>query len=142
MIMYSIWCFHSFISFIPMSHTISVITKSGACYFYTHQTSGACAGVCACNLTYQMGKTSLFLTLFLSVRKKYPLLMPLYCLNDSKLGKYVWTFSDITNQFLLLFLENGFSDKSHRWQVKKRRLSLQVMTIQFNIHWKVFCFMS
>ena len=140
--MFSIWCFHSFIFFIPMSHTISVIGKSGACYFYTHQTSVACASVCTCNRTYQMGKTALFLTLFLSVRKNYPLLMHLYCLSDSKLGKYVWWFSDITNQFLLLYLENGFSDKSHWWQIIKRRLSLQVMTIQFNIHWKVFCFMS
>ena len=25
--------------------------------FYTHQISGACAGVCACNRTYQMEKT-------------------------------------------------------------------------------------
>ena len=24
--------------------------------FYTHQTSGACAGVCACDLTHQMDK--------------------------------------------------------------------------------------
>ena len=25
--------------------------------FYTHQTSGACAGMCACNHSHQMGKT-------------------------------------------------------------------------------------
>ena len=25
--------------------------------FYTHQTSGACAGVCACNRTHQMERT-------------------------------------------------------------------------------------
>ena len=25
--------------------------------FYTHQTSGACAGVCACDRTYQMERT-------------------------------------------------------------------------------------
>ena len=46
----------SFIFFIPMSQTISVINISGMCYFYTHQTSGACAGVCAYNLTHQVGE--------------------------------------------------------------------------------------
>ena len=39
-----------------MSQTISVINISGMCYFYTHQTSGACAGVCAYNLTHQVGE--------------------------------------------------------------------------------------
>ena len=27
--------------------------------FYTHQTSGTCAGVCACDRTHQMEKTAL-----------------------------------------------------------------------------------
>ena len=31
-----------------MSQTISVINRSGHAIFYTHQTSGACAGVCVC----------------------------------------------------------------------------------------------
>ena len=48
--------FDVFIFFIPMSQTISVINKSGPCYFYMHQTSGACAGQCACNRTHQMDK--------------------------------------------------------------------------------------
>ena len=38
----------SFIFFVIMSQTISVrnhINRSGACYFYTYQTSGACAAL-------------------------------------------------------------------------------------------------
>ena len=42
-----------------MYQTISFINWSGACYFYTHQTSGAYAGVCACDSTYQTEKTAL-----------------------------------------------------------------------------------
>ena len=42
-----------------MSQTISVRNVSGTCYFQTHQTSGACAGVCAGDRTYQMEKTEL-----------------------------------------------------------------------------------
>ena len=38
-----------------------------AAIFYTHQTTGACAGVCACDRTHQMEKTGLtFLTVVLS----------------------------------------------------------------------------
>ena len=48
--------FLSFSSF-QMSQTIVVINKSAI--FYTYQTSGACAGVCACNLTHQMEKTDI-----------------------------------------------------------------------------------
>ena len=51
MINYSIWCFSSFIFFIPMSQTISVISKSGACFFYTQQRVAcvlACARAIAC----------------------------------------------------------------------------------------------
>ena len=29
-------------------------------FFYTHQTSGTCAGVCACNRTHQMNKTEIY----------------------------------------------------------------------------------
>ena len=35
----------TFIFFIPMSQTISVINKKGMCFFYTHQACGACSGV-------------------------------------------------------------------------------------------------
>ena len=48
----------SFIFFIAMSGTISVISRREACYFYTHQTSGACDGRCACDRTHQMEKTA------------------------------------------------------------------------------------
>ena len=47
----------SFINFIPVSQTISVINRSGTSFFYMHQTSGACAGVYVCNSTHQMEKT-------------------------------------------------------------------------------------
>ena len=45
-----------------MSQTISVIDRSGHAIFYTHQTSGACAGVCVCvcNCMHQMEKTALY----------------------------------------------------------------------------------
>ena len=32
------------------------LTKSGAFYFYIHQTSGMCAGVCNCNCMHQKEK--------------------------------------------------------------------------------------
>ena len=35
-----------------MSQT-SVINRSSACFFYTHQTSGACAGICASDRMHQ-----------------------------------------------------------------------------------------
>ena len=44
----------SFIIFIPMCQTISVINRSGMCFFYAHQTSGACAGMCTCDRMHQM----------------------------------------------------------------------------------------
>ena len=47
----------SFIFF--LSQTIQVITEVGCAIFYTHQTIGACAGMCACNCTNQMEKTGL-----------------------------------------------------------------------------------
>ena len=43
-----------FIFFIPMSQIISVIDRSGMCYFYTHQTIGACASICMCHHMHQM----------------------------------------------------------------------------------------
>ena len=57
--LYSCLSFRSFIFFIPMSQIISVISKSGVCFFYTHQTTGMCAGVCmcACTCMYLMDKT-------------------------------------------------------------------------------------
>ena len=58
MINNSVWCFWSFIFFSAMSQTISVINRSGGrAIFYTHQTCGACVGVCACNRTHQVEKT-------------------------------------------------------------------------------------
>ena len=47
----------SFIFYILMSQTISVINKLHLLFFYTHQTSGECAGMCACDRTHQMDKT-------------------------------------------------------------------------------------
>ena len=47
----------SFIYFTAMSQTISVINRSGVYFFYTHQTSGGCAGVWTCDHTHQMEKT-------------------------------------------------------------------------------------
>ena len=32
------------IFFIPRYQAVSVVNRSGACFFYTHQTSGACTG--------------------------------------------------------------------------------------------------
>ena len=53
------WTFfgHSFIFFVPMSQAISVINRSGACYFCRHQTSGTYTGVCASDHMHQMEKT-------------------------------------------------------------------------------------
>ena len=48
----------SFIFFVAISQTVSVINRSGACFFYMHQTSGTCAGMCACDCTHQMAKTA------------------------------------------------------------------------------------
>ena len=50
--------FDVFIFFIPMSQTIDVINKSGACFFCMHQISDACAGMCTCNHTHEMNKTA------------------------------------------------------------------------------------
>ena len=43
-----------------MSQTVSVINRIGTAraIFYTHQTSGACAGLCAGNRMHQMEKTA------------------------------------------------------------------------------------
>ena len=46
-----------FIFFITVSQTISVINRVKCPIFYTHETSGACAGVCACDHTHQTEKT-------------------------------------------------------------------------------------
>ena len=54
MIKYSVLVL-SFVFFVPMSQTISVINRNGAC---TLQTSGACAGVYECDRTHQMEKTT------------------------------------------------------------------------------------
>ena len=51
----SIWYFWSL--FIPISKTISIINRSGPYYFYTHQTNGKHAGMCACDHMHQMEKT-------------------------------------------------------------------------------------
>ena len=51
----------SFIFFVSMSQTISVMNRSCTCYFYTHQTSGACADVCRCDRTHQMEDTEVML---------------------------------------------------------------------------------
>ena len=52
----------SFIFFILMSQTISVIKSSSICYFYAHhQTSDMCAGAFACNCTHQMKKTAKYM---------------------------------------------------------------------------------
>ena len=48
----------SFTFFIPMSQTISIINKVACSISYTHQTSGECAGICACYCTHQMEKTA------------------------------------------------------------------------------------
>ena len=48
----------SFIFFIPMFKTITVINRSGTCSFYTHHTSGEYAGVCACDRTHQIKNTT------------------------------------------------------------------------------------
>ena len=47
----------SFIFFIPMPQTTSIINRSDTSYFYTHQITGMCAGLFTCNRTHQMGKT-------------------------------------------------------------------------------------
>ena len=47
----------SFIFFIPTSQTISVINRSDACHFSDASTSGAGAGLCACNRIHQLEKT-------------------------------------------------------------------------------------
>ena len=58
MINYSIWCFWSLFHFFHSNVLdINCHRESGACYFYMHQTSGACAGMCACDCTHQMEKT-------------------------------------------------------------------------------------
>ena len=46
--------FLSFIFFVSMSQTISVIKVEHA-IFYMYQTSGMCAGMCACNCMHQTG---------------------------------------------------------------------------------------
>ena len=43
-------------SFFHLLH--SNVSKVARAIFYTHQTSGACAGVCACNRTHKMNKTA------------------------------------------------------------------------------------
>ena len=47
MINYSVWCFGSFIFFIPVSQTISVINKSGMCFF-SHIKLVVCVPECVC----------------------------------------------------------------------------------------------
>ena len=47
-----VFCFIFF--FLSMSQAISVISRNGTCYVYTHQTSCVCADVCVCNRTHQM----------------------------------------------------------------------------------------
>ena len=51
----------AFLSFLSFSSfkcpTRSVINKVARAIIYTHQTSSACAGVCACNYTHQMEET-------------------------------------------------------------------------------------
>ena len=51
-----------------MSQTIRVINRSGACYFYTHQTNDACAGMCVCNRTHQMEITALLWKVQISLK--------------------------------------------------------------------------
>ena len=48
-----IWCFCSFIFFIPMPQAITKVVHA---IFYMQQTSGACAGICTCNRMHQMDK--------------------------------------------------------------------------------------
>ena len=54
---------------------MSVISRNGACCFYTHQTSGACASECACDGTNQMEMTpkgdSAILTLTVMLMTSY-----------------------------------------------------------------------
>ena len=61
MINYSVWwfCFLVYLFSVPDK----CFKRSGACSFYTHQTIGACAGVCACDGTHQMNKTDIFVFL-------------------------------------------------------------------------------
>ena len=49
----------SFIFFVPMFQTTSIINLSGKWYFLHASNSGTCAGVCVCDQTYQMEKTSM-----------------------------------------------------------------------------------
>ena len=49
----------SLIFFVSVSHK-GVINKCCMFYFYTHQTGGACAGVCAWDCTHQMEKTGIW----------------------------------------------------------------------------------
>ena len=60
-----------------MSQEISVMNRSGACIFYTYQTSAVCAGVYTCNRMHQMEKSDkvhveMCLEITYSVTAKYP----------------------------------------------------------------------
>ena len=57
MINYSIWCFWSLFDFFNSNVPLNKCHRQVACAtFYTHQTSGVCAGMCICDRTHQIEK--------------------------------------------------------------------------------------
>ena len=46
-----------------LSFSTFMLTKKARAIFYTHQTSGACAGVCECDCTHQMNKTDKYVSI-------------------------------------------------------------------------------
>ena len=83
----------------------------GSAIFYTHQTSDACAGVCACNRKHQMEKTARKVHIFNFFKKSWsPLFIPplhfwKFCLHPFLLilpPKYKKVFSPSETVKLLL----------------------------------------
>ena len=67
------WSTIKFDVFVLSFFLSSVINRGGACYFLhaSNKTSGACAGVCACDRTHQMEKTPLNLLIFTQTKHGY-----------------------------------------------------------------------
>ena len=97
MINYSIWLFCSFIFIISMSQTISVINRSGACYFLHASNWWRASCVCACDRTHQMNKTESSNLCFQSGENLE------VCPEDKELKKYIKKDISEKNEMILRF---------------------------------------